>query len=227
MKISNSNMKINSAVFENISRHGAHLVLVTKYFDTKTTFQMLSEVKNKPGFWALGENRVEALIQKKLPRSLVHFIGRIQTRKIPKIVEHASVVHSLDNIKYAGLLNTFFIQQASQEVEDGVEFTKKLGVFLQVNIAEESQKAGVSPTDFPDFLERVKDLSHLEILGISAMGAGQFTEASKRKEFQALKDLRDKFLPGKWISAGTSRDYEIATECGIEVVRVGQAAISL
>ena len=67
----------------------------------------------------------------------------------------------------------------------------------------------------------------LEILGISAIGVGEFTPEQKRKEFKELIVLRDEFLPGKKISAGTSRDFELALEAGIDVLRVGKAALGL
>ena len=267
-------MKINPDVFEKVAKAGAKLVVVTKYFGAGDTSKILQEVREKSGFLALGENRVEQLAEKKIPREEVHFIGRIQSRKIPEIIKHTSVVHSLENIKHAKLLNTFFVQSLNCASAPGgvcnpahdvstitanqpqsidkpkgslttkietkgsgykpdpalareVGKTKKLGVFLQINIAKEPQKAGVLPENFPNFLEEIKKLKNLEILGIASMGTGTFTEQNKRKEFQDLKKIRDKFLPGNLISAGTSRDYEIALEEGIEIVRVGQAVVGV
>ena len=95
-------------------------------------------------------------------------------------------------------------------------------VFLQINISREPQKSGILSENLDTFLHEIKELN-LEILGISAIGAGEFNEQKKRAEFRELIILRDTYLPGKKISAGTSRDFEIALEEGIDVVRVGQA----
>jgi len=85
----------------------------------------------------------------------------------------------------------------------------------------------VLPEELSDFLERLKPLKKLNIVGISAMGAGGFSIESKRAEFIGLKRLRDKYIPEGKISAGTSRDFEIALEEGIDIVRVGQAIFDL
>lgn len=77
------------------------------------------------------------------------------------------------------------------------------------------------PEALPDFLEELP--VELQIRGLSAIGAGDFTEAEKRAEFRRLRNLRDQYVPGGILSAGTSRDYEIALEEGVELVRVGRA----
>ena len=53
------------------------------------------------------------------------------------------------------------------------------------------------------------------------MWAWTFTKPEKQQEFDLLKKLRDKYLPWKLISAWTSRDYKIALENNIEVIRIG------
>jgi len=216
-------MQLNEKVFKNVEKAGAQVLVVTKYFERNITLEILEKIKNKKCFLALGENRIEALEVKKLPREQVHFIGRIQSRKISKIVEYCSTVHSLDNLKHAEKLNNIIDRFRQQSLLDIALPWKKFNVFLQVNISEEIQKCGVMPNDFSSFVKKVQNLSNLEILGISGMGCGIFNEKQKREEFLKLKKLRDEFLPGTKISAGTSRDYTIALEEGIEIVRVGQA----
>jgi hypothetical protein len=141
----------------------------------------------------------------------MHFIGNIQSRNIPDIVKHCSVIHSLCEVRHAEKLNEL----------------GKTKVFIQINISREAQKSGILPEALPTFLESMSPFQNIEILGISAMGAGGFSDATKRAEFIGLKRLRDKYLPEGKISAGTSRDFEIALEEGIEIVRVGQAIFDL
>jgi len=57
------------------------------------------------------------------------------------------------------------------------------------------------------------------------MGSADVSEWEKRSEFRKLILLRDTYMPNELISAGTSRDYEIAIEEWINIVRVGQAAV--
>ncbi|MCF7918211.1 alanine racemase [Candidatus Gracilibacteria bacterium] len=237
---------MNFKILNQIQKAGKKVVVVTKYFDVQKTQEILSQVKNHPAFLALGENRINDLEAKHLPRESVHFIGNLQSRDIPRIVQNASVIHSLWKKEHVELLNKLCVQWNNHSpLEKGSErglnpphslysesspFSKgggKLQVFLQINISREPQKGGILPEDFKTFLKQIQTFENINILGISSMGAGEFTTDSKHQEFQELKDLRDKYLPYGKISAGTSRDWEIALEEGIDVVRVGQSLFNL
>ncbi len=208
-------MKINEVIFEKAEVFNAKILVVTKYFDLFQTREVLEEVQDQPNFWALGENRIDDIINKQLPRGLVHFIGNIQSRRIPEIAQHCCVVHSLSKPEH--------VEKFEKELSAA---NLSLGVFLQVNISGEDQKLGCSPKDLPELIKTIQASPHINMLGLASMGVGEFTYESKKQEFQQLIDLRDQYLPGTKISAGTSRDYEIALAQGIEVVRIGQALFS-
>jgi len=205
-------MKINEEIFDKAEMFNAKVVVVTKYFDLMQTREVLAEVQDQTTFWALGENRIDDVITKQLPRGLVHFIGNIQSRRIPEIAMHCSIVHSLSKPEHAEKFEKALAQAGL-----------KLDVFLQVNISEEDQKLGCSPDNLPELIKATEKCPHINVLGLSSMGVGDFTYESKKAEFQQLIEIRDEYLPGKIISAGTSRDYDIALVQGIEVVRIGQA----
>jgi len=213
-------MKIVPKILEKIESSHGQVVVVTKYFDATQTREVLNQLKKHPSFLALGENRIGEILKKDIPRKYIHFIGNIQSRNIPDILKHCSVVHSLCTEKHARKLHESTPSNSPSKGE-------KMGVFIQVNISREPQKSGVFPEDLEKFVEQLKPFKKLNILGISAMGAGGFSEESKRAEFRELLKLRDKYLPDGKISAGTSRDFEIALEEGIEIVRVGQAIFDL
>jgi len=200
-------MQIVTEILKKVELAGAQVVAVTKYFSPEDTKNLVDELTKFPVVLGIGENRIADIRNKNIPREQLHFIGNIQSRDIPEITKLSSVIHSVCHLKHAEII-------AKQE--------NVSAVFLQINISREPQKAGVLPEEFSSFLTQIQQLS-LEILGISAMGAGEFDEQQKRKEFRELIQLRDRYLPGKKISAGTSRDFEIALEEGIEIVRVGQA----
>ncbi len=204
-------MKIVPEIFEKIESAHSQVVVVTKYFDALQTKEVLPQLKKQLSFLALGENRIGDIGAKNIPKKYVHFIGNIQSRNVASIVKHCSVVHSLCNEKHAKKINKI----------------GKMDVFVQVNISRELQKSGILPEDLPAFLEILKAFKKITVLGISAMGAGGFSIESKRAEFIGLKRLRDKHIPEGKISAGTSRDFEIALEEGIDIVRVGQAIFDL
>ena len=209
-------MKINFDIFKKIEKTSSHIVVVTKYFDTQITKKILEQVQTQKSFLALGENRIKIIQNKNIEREKMHFIGNIQSRKIPEIIKFCNTIHSLYSLRHAELINNFIEQNQNLGIE-------KLPVFVQINISQEIQKSGVEIKKIDQFLKNLEELSCIEIIGISAIGAAKFTVTEKIKEFQALKKIRDKYLPGKKISAGTSRDYEIALKEGIEIVRVGNA----
>ncbi|MDH3353542.1 MAG: hypothetical protein OEL87_03775, partial [Nanoarchaeota archaeon] len=146
----------------------------------------------------------EVLAKKGILRDRCHFIGNIQSRKIGEIGEFCSVIHSLDSLSHA------------RKFMKAGDFTS---FFIQINL-DPTKSSGVDPQLIPEFL---KIIPEDRVLGISAIGKGDFTIPEKINEFKELKKIRDTYLPGKKISAGTSRDFEIALSEGIEIVRVGQA----
>jgi len=199
-------MQIVPEILKKVELAGAKVLAVTKYFSPEETASLVSQLQREKVIIGFGENRITDIQNKSFSREDLHFIGNIQSRDIPDIARYCSVAHSLCSVKHAEI----FAKQ------------KKIPTFfIQINISREKQKSGIFPEDIERFL---KDTSgfELNIEGISAIGAGEFNEDNKRKEFQELISLRDTFFPGKNISAGTSRDFEIALEEGIDIVRVGQ-----
>jgi uncharacterized pyridoxal phosphate-containing UPF0001 family protein len=203
-------MQIVPEILKKVELAGAKVLAVTKYFSPEETSMLVSQLKQEAVVLGFGENRIADIRGKSFDRSDLHFIGNIQSRDIPDIARYCSVVHSLCSLKHAEI----FAQQ--KEVLD---------VFIQINISREEQKSGIMPEKLEQFLQDITSLS-LNIVGISAIGAGDFTPHQKRKEFQELVSLRNSFFPGTKISAGTSRDFEIALEEGIEIVRIGQALVN-
>jgi len=202
-------MQINYSVLDQVKATGAQLVAVTKYLSPAELEKILPMLKNHPAVCGLGENRVEALIAKHISRENCHYIGRLQSRKIKEIVAHCAVIHSLASLKHARL-----IDQPTQ-------------CFVQVNVSGDPDKEGISAETLPGFLAEVQTFENVEIVGLSTMGWGEFEIAEKRQEFKDLITLRDQYLPTGKTSAGTSRDYEIALEAGIDVVRVGSGLFTL
>ncbi len=196
-------------VFEDIKTFHKHILIVTKYWDKEKTLKIYNEALQRyPDIiFGLGENRIEAIKEKQLPRDKVHFIGNIQSQKIPDIVKYCATIHSLASFKHAKKIEAQWLS---------------VRAFIQIQL-DTTKPIGVNPQELPKLLEATKDFTHLKIIGISGMGAGEFSQAEKREEFQKLLSLRDAFLPGWIISAGTSRDYQLALKEWIDVVRVGSA----
>ncbi|OGQ06548.1 MAG: YggS family pyridoxal phosphate enzyme [Deltaproteobacteria bacterium RIFCSPLOWO2_12_FULL_40_28] len=140
-----------------------------------------------------------------------HFIGHLQRRKVKDVVGQVEYIHSLDSLPLAQAIN-------GQAEKLGI----KQKCLIQVNIAEEKTKSGLSPSEVHPFLEKLAPLMHLEIMGLMALPP-YFEDPEKvRPYFQYLRKLKEQLnLP--LLSMGMSSDFEIAIEEGANIIRIGTA----
>jgi len=202
---------LNTEVFKKIKKSSSQILIVTKYWDKEKTLSIYQEAqKSYPEIlFGLWENRIETIVEKSLARNIVHFIGNIQSQKIAQIVKYCWVIHSLSSLKHATKIeNIWFPVQA----------------FIQIKL-DPSKNIGISEDTLWYFLQACRDFKNLKIIWISGMWEWDISESEKREEFKKLISLRDTYIPNGLISAGTSRDYEIALEEWIDIVRIGSAAI--
>lgn len=94
---------LNAEVFRNVQQAHKKILIVTKYWDTTKTENILKEAQKDycEILFALGENRIERIQEKNLQREHVHFIGNIQSRDVVYIVRYCSCIHSLASLKHA------------------------------------------------------------------------------------------------------------------------------
>lgn len=148
------------------------------------------------------------------PRPDWHFIGHLQTNKAKYAAPIFSTLHSLDSLELAAELDKRL------KVLGGL----RLKVYIQVNVAGETQKSGLGPADFPAFLEALNKFPHLSPLGLMTMPPYDPDPEVSRPHFAALRELRDKYaphLPG--LSMGMSGDFKVAIEEGSTLIRIGTA----
>ena len=208
-------MKLNKQLFQDFKDSESKLLAVTKYWDldeTNNIISQLSEQDSEALIW-LGENRVNALKQKDLEREATHFIGNIQTKEIKFITKHCSTIHSLDNLKQIRKINDICEKQWNW-----------VKVFIQINIDPEKE-GWISPDKIPEFMSAIDETDNISLLWFSAIWKTESTEQERREEFILLKELRNKYLQNGLVSAGTSRDYKIAIDEEINIIRVGKSLI--
>lgn len=166
------------------------------------------------GHRAFGENRVQEAKNKFVPlRGLctdieLHLIGPLQTNKAEEAVKLFDVIETLDRPRLAEAL-------AKAMKKTG----RKPKFYVQVNIGNEPQKAGVALDQLDTFLSFCRKSCELKIEGLMCIPPHK---ADPRPFFMQMKELSDqyKFLH---LSMGMSDDYEIAVRCGATAVRVGTA----
>lgn len=200
----------------NKTLHKVTLVAVTKSVRTDETNEVI-----KAGVKAIGENRVEDF-EKKMPDLLPvekHFIGRIQSRKIPRIVELFDVIQSVGSIEHLILIERAAIAQK-----------KDLKVLLQFNISQEKQKGGFEQSDVERIIEAISTIQHAEIIGVMGIAEDTRDTAIVRRQFQLLKGIGERLRAAHpaitELSMGMSNDYKIALEEGTTMLRIGRALFS-
>lgn len=143
-----------------------------------------------------------------------HFIGAIQSNKTKDIASLFSWVHSIDRLKIA--------QRLSRQRPTNLP---PLNICIQVNLDNESSKAGFSPKQVPSIALQIADLTHLRLRGLMAIPALRQEFSAQTAGFQRLADLKntlvEKGLPLDTLSMGMSADLEAAIAAGSTMVRVG------
>jgi len=170
------------------------------------------------GLLNLGESYVQEWQEKAFqlgPGPIWHFIGRLQRNKAKLLGGRIGVVHGLDKLRTAEALGRS-AQAASREIP----------CFVQVNLAGEVQKGGVSAKELPHFLENFKGIQGLMLSGlmiIPPLGS----PAQSRRYFTQLRQLRDELAtpahPLPELSMGMSADFPQAIAEGATLIRVGSA----
>jgi pyridoxal phosphate enzyme (YggS family) len=166
------------------------------------------------GHLEYGENRVQEAVNKwgnliKINSSItLHFIGKLQTNKATDAVKIFKFIHSLDSIKLAEKLS------AAEKT-----FNKKLKYFIQVNISNEPQKAGINEKDLPSFIKLCKVNLNFDVIGLMCIPA---VNVNSKLSFLKLRDLATSNTLEE-LSMGMSNDYEEALKAGSTYLRIGSA----
>ncbi len=207
------------------------MLILKKYFSIKAKTVLLNRDVNivvvtkgqkfeniKPiidqGHLDFGENKVQEAFNKWSPnlssnnQIRLHLVGRLQSNKAKQAFNMFQFIHSLDNEKLAKIFSTL-------EQETGI----KKKYFIQVNIANEEQKAGISLDKLTEFSNYCVNKLNLKILGLMCLPP---VNQDPKKFFTKLKDL-NALSDFKDLSMGMSNDYEEAIQCGSTYVRIGSA----
>ena len=165
-----------------------------------------------------GENKIQEMTQKyeALPKDIRwHMIGHVQRNKVKYMAKFVHLVHAVDSLKLFKEIN----KRAKNE-------DRVIQVLLQLKIAEEDSKFGLTKEDLLSILEQSKsgNYDHVKIVGL--MGMATFTEDEDQinREFSTLEklyfELKDEYN-FTTLSMGMSGDYPIALKHQSNMIRVG------
>ena len=170
------------------------------------------------GLTDLGESRVQEALAKQaawLDASVRwHLIGHLQRNKTRQAVGRFVLVHSLDSVRLADALEA--AAGAAGLVQD---------VLVEVNVAREPQKTGVTPEAAPALVAHAAGLPHLAVRGLMTIAPYGAALKAQHEVFGGLRKLRDALATSALdlavLSMGMSDDFEAAVEEGATMVRLG------
>ncbi len=179
------------------------------------TVQILAAVKYVPalelgvlaeaGLALVGENRAQDLVAKAeaYPGAFTwDFIGHLQSRKVRQLLPYVRYIQSVASDSALEQLGRY-----------GSPDTR---VLVEVNVAGETGKSGIAPSELTGFIER----SPVNVVGLMTMPPLAHTPEDSRPHFAALRELAERHSLAE-LSMGTSQDYLVAVGEGATIVRLG------
>jgi len=203
--------KINELIKQKQLKTNPEVIVVTKTFPMTKITPLINA-----GHIHFGENKIqEAEIKwieaKKQNNDLkLHMIGKLQSNKAKKAIKLFDYIHSLDNAKLA-----------SKIFQYEKELNKKVKLFIQVNLADESQKSGIQLNDLSNFYNYCTRELSLHVIGLMCLPP---MSENSEKYFKLLKEVAIK-LNLKDLSMGMSEDFEDALVNGSTYLRIGTAIL--
>lgn len=186
------------------------VIVVSKYH----SIDEIKQVKQL-GFNHFAENKLQDLEVKRIsePNLTWHFIGRIQSNKIKRIVANADLIHSVSNLKQLLLIDKYAAQ-----------IDKIQACLLQINIAYDTTKDGFLPEEID--LDYFQTFKHIQIKGIMIIAPNTTDTEMITKTFSMSEKLfqayQAKYPCITILSMGMSNDYQLALQYSATHVRIGR-----
>ena len=199
--------KVNDIINKKQLNTRPNIIVVTKTFSLNNITPLLQSGHNH-----YGENKIQEAEKKwseakrKYKNLQLHMIGKLQSNKAKKALQLFDYIHSLDNERLASKLSEY-----QKELKKNVKF------FIQVNLANEKHKSGISLTELNHFYNFcIKKLS-LNIIGLMCLPP---MDSDAHEYFKLLKESAIKLNLNE-LSMGMSADFELAILNGSTYLRLG------
>ncbi|MCI8599348.1 MAG: YggS family pyridoxal phosphate-dependent enzyme [Lachnospiraceae bacterium] len=212
--------EVERKVCEACKRAGRSRSEVTLIAVSKTKPVSMIEELLPGGTRDFGENKVQELCEKyeQLPKDIRwHLIGHLQRNKVKYVVDKACLIHSVDTLRLAQTIS-----------EEAVKRQMIVPILVEVNVAGEESKFGVSPKDTEDLIREIAKLPAIFVQGLMTIAPFVTDPEENREYFVNLKklsvDIKSKNIDNvcmNVLSMGMTGDYEVAIEEGATMVRVG------
>ena len=201
-------LKVKEVLYKNqFKKINPEIIAVSKNFSKNEIIPLIEN-----GHVHFGESKIQEVEQKwpeiksKFSHIKLHMVGKLQSNKAKKAIELFDFIHSLDSIKLANKISQF---------ENLLN--KKIKLFIQVNLGQEDQKAGIRVKELDHFYNYcIKNLS-LNVIGLMCLPPHN---ENPNEYFKTLKKLSD-HLSLKELSMGMSDDYLCAINYNATFLRIG------
>ncbi len=175
------------------------------------------------GVDACGENRVQELVQKQPLGAYegvpVHFIGRLQTNKVNKVVGKVDLIESVDRLELLEVVNKTALRLGIRQ-----------DILFEVNIGGEEQKGGFTPEETLALAAKMGDYPGVKLCGLMAIPPISEKKGDNCKYFEKMRNLFIDIREKKYdnvsmvcLSMGMTDDFEDAISEGSTMIRVGTA----
>jgi pyridoxal phosphate enzyme (YggS family) len=208
------------SISENIKKYKTELpedVTLVAISKTKPTEDLLEAYE--AGQRNFGENKIQEMTDKweELPKDIKwHMVGHVQRNKVKYMAPYVFLIHAVDSLK--------LLKEINKEADKN---DRSIDCLLQIKIAEEDSKYGISAEEAKEILdsEKFKSLDRVKVKGLMGMATFTDDETQVKKEFEHLKsvfnDFKETYSNMNILSMGMSGDYKIALDCGSNMVRIG------
>ena len=188
--------------------HYPKIIAVSKTFKINQISPLIDH-----GHIDFGENKVQEAVEKwtdvkkRNPEIQLHMIGKLQTNKVKFAVKLFDYIHSVDSQKLAKKI-----------ADEQSKINKNIKIFLQVNIGDEDQKAGINKNELKLLVNYCKEIN-LDLIGLMCIPPANI---NPEVYFDEMKNL-NRSLGFKELSMGMSSDFIIAAKHESTFIRVGSS----
>jgi len=195
-----------------VSEHHIVKILAVSKYSKSADIEKLYNIGQR----AFGENKVQDLKLKAkeledLPLEW-HFIGNLQKNKINNLLDiHPSLFQALDSLELAYELQKKLLAK-----------DMTLDCLIQINSAKEESKHGFMPEDAIAVYKQItKECPNIQLKGVMSIGAHADNKTIVKKSFEITHEIYKQLPNASICSMGMSGDFELAIECGSNMVRLG------
>jgi PLP dependent protein len=184
-----------------------NIIAVSKTFEIDKILPLIQS-----GHQHFGENKVQESVNKwpqiisEFKNIKLHMIGKLQTNKVKQAVNLFDYIHSIDTFKLA---KKIAVEQK--------KINKNIKLFIQINVNNEDQKAGIMINELKDFHESLINDLKLNVIGLMCIPS---IESDTKEVFGSMKKLSNK-IGTRELSMGMSADYLDAAKNGSTFIRIG------